>query len=437
MKKLFVLLPTIGLLFLVSTSNASAGCNDYDGDSRGCNNACSPPKADGTSYACKYLSTTQHCVESTSTCGGGSGGTAPDTRSCSGCTAGGLPGQYSCSGSGYSDVNYAFCGGCVNSCVRGALLPTGCRGYINTQCGTGGTGYCSAVTSPYETYYCQGNPPPNTSLGCQSKDPLPGGVRFDDASNNIIGSFCGTVQIDDSFGNFCSRTDTSGCSTNPPPTVPPATPPPSTPTPPPATPTYAGQCQDIKLYAPDWSPMTLAAFSKLTPGAVVYMCVKGTTLGLSAQILGSLINATYVGQSNPGDWLGVFKPNAEDTVPVLWKWLNNTNSATPPSSVPSEILVQFGSVPAGSWEVRYIKAGSATAGSKTPGISLTAPSYDYGPYDMARFTINGVLRPQVQTKREFNNLLTVNDYCDLYKIPTGMYKFAVQGEIHHAISGWK
>ena len=183
--------------------------------------------------------------------------------------------------------------------------------------------------------------------------------------------------------------------------------------------------------------MTLNAFSKLTPGAAVYMCVRGATIGVTAQILGGTVYATYVGQANPGDKLAIFRSDAYDSTPTIWKWLDDTNTATPPASVPNEIAVEFGTVPAGNWDVRLIKAGASTVGVKSPGYPLTAPSYHYGPYDRARFTINGVLYPDDQSKREFNDNLTVNDYCHLFVVPAGMYRFAVQGEIHHLVSGWK
>ncbi len=137
---------------------------------------------------------------------------------------------------------------------------------------SGSTSYgaCGAITGAVDTFYCQGNPPPNTSNGCQRNDPLPGGVHWDDASNSIKGSFCGTVQVDDHDGScvypnglegpcFCSRTDTSGCSTNP------------TPTPPGIT----AQCQNVKAYSPIWTALADADLKKLTAGSHVNFCVTG------------------------------------------------------------------------------------------------------------------------------------------------------------------
>lgn len=53
------------------------------------------------------------------------------------------------------------------------------------------------------------------------------------------------------------------------------------------------------------------------------------------------------------------------------------------------------------------------------------------PFDMGRFTINGVLRNQTTLKRP-----GTNDFCELYTIPTNTYTFKVQGEIHHSVLGW-
>lgn len=53
-------------------------------------------------------------------------------------------------------------------------------------------------------------------------------------------------------------------------------------------------------------------------------------------------------------------------------------------------------------------------------------------FDKARFTINGVLRPEVTLQRPGGT-----DFCDLYTIPANTYSFTVQGEIHHATLGWQ
>lgn len=55
-----------------------------------------------------------------------------------------------------------------------------------------------------------------------------------------------------------------------------------------------------------------------------------------------------------------------------------------------------------------------------------------GTFDMARFTINNVLRPDVT----FVGPGGVG-FCDLYTIPSNTYTFTVQGEIHHTTLGWR
>lgn len=53
-------------------------------------------------------------------------------------------------------------------------------------------------------------------------------------------------------------------------------------------------------------------------------------------------------------------------------------------------------------------------------------------FDMARFTVNGVLRPSVTLRRPGSS-----DFCDLYTIPANTYTFTVQGEIHSPVLGWQ
>lgn len=55
-----------------------------------------------------------------------------------------------------------------------------------------------------------------------------------------------------------------------------------------------------------------------------------------------------------------------------------------------------------------------------------------GSFDKARFTINGKLMPETTLKRPGSN-----DFCYLYTIPSALYNFTVQGEIHHTVLGWQ
>jgi hypothetical protein len=55
-----------------------------------------------------------------------------------------------------------------------------------------------------------------------------------------------------------------------------------------------------------------------------------------------------------------------------------------------------------------------------------------GVFDKARFTVNGVLRPEVTLRRP-----GTTDFCDLYTIPANVYSFSIQGEIHNTLLGWQ
>jgi hypothetical protein len=57
---------------------------------------------------------------------------------------------------------------------------------------------------------------------------------------------------------------------------------------------------------------------------------------------------------------------------------------------------------------------------------------DSGVFDMARFTINGVLKPDTATKRP-----GTNDLCQNFAIPAATTTFNVNAQIHHTTLGWK
>lgn len=75
---------------------------------------------------------------------------------------------------------------------------------------------------------------------------------------------------------------------------------------------------------------------------------------------------------------------------------------------------EYSDIPAKS-SVYFCVAGSSTGGS----------------FDMARFTINGVLFANTTTMRPSSS-----DYCQLFTIPAGTYTTTVQGEVHHNTLGW-
>ena len=67
--------------------------------------------------------------------------------------------------------------------------------------------------------------------------------------------------------------------------------------------------------------------------------------------------------------------------------------------------------------VNFCAVGSASSGS----------------FDMARFTINGVLQANTTTK---GSGAAVNDYCQSYTIPASVTTFNIKAELHHTTLGW-
>lgn len=78
-----------------------------------------------------------------------------------------------------------------------------------------------------------------------------------------------------------------------------------------------------------------------------------------------------------------------------------------------------------SEQIRALKAGEKIGFS----VSGTATS---GTFDKARFTVNGVLRPEVTTVWPG----TTEFYDPDYTIPAGTLNFTVKGELHHSTLGW-
>lgn len=70
--------------------------------------------------------------------------------------------------------------------------------------------------------------------------------------------------------------------------------------------------------------------------------------------------------------------------------------------------------------VRFCVLGSASSGT----------------FDMARFTINGVLRPETTLRRPVSGVDS-DDFCEVYTIPEGISSFTVTAQIHHVSLGWK
>lgn len=118
------------------------------------------------------------------------------------CDAAGLP---YCSGCG------GFCGNASTGCNTLSVERCGEYHYAGTFEGS------SDPNLSYNVYYCAGVYPGSSeggalgTQGCSGTDALPSGVRFDPATGQIIGSFCGTIQVDVPGKGFVSRTDSSGC----------------------------------------------------------------------------------------------------------------------------------------------------------------------------------------------------------------------------------
>jgi hypothetical protein len=55
-----------------------------------------------------------------------------------------------------------------------------------------------------------------------------------------------------------------------------------------------------------------------------------------------------------------------------------------------------------------------------------------GSFDLGQFTINGILQSVTSTRRPG----TTDEFCQLYTIPTGTYRFQVYGAIRHTVLGW-
>ncbi|OGM05168.1 hypothetical protein A2715_03360 [Candidatus Woesebacteria bacterium RIFCSPHIGHO2_01_FULL_39_32] len=113
-----------------------------------------------------------------------------------------------------------------------------------------------------------------------------------------------------------------------------------------------------------------------------------------------------------------------------------TPTATPPNTPtltpPPEITAECSAVKAydsewnllSSTDLANLKAGDVVRFT----VSGTASS---GTFDKARFTINGVLRAEVTTKKPGSN-----EFYDQYTVPVGVTTFNVSAQIHHTDLGW-
>lgn len=287
---LVVLIAIVGLIYynstLQTTKQKAAGikCSTID-NRKDCESSCSPQKANGKSYACKWLSTQGECQESGNECGGQGGVNEEIVPGF--CNSNQLAPTWVQCNSGNGDPNCIFClKSSTKTCID-VLLSRGCPISAGGNLTPGSGTSCNNVKESVTIYYCKGVNYVSSGKGCQGNDPLPEGVYWDASTHSIKGKFCGTIQIDDSAGNFCSKYDSSGCNdklpisipTNTPtktPTLPPTSIPTSTPTsvntPTPTTP--SGQPTNTPVltvtYTPTQSPTpTEIIIAKITDTPII------------------------------------------------------------------------------------------------------------------------------------------------------------------------
>lgn len=187
-----------------------------------------------------------------------------------------------------------WCDGCGGFCLSGTYGGGGCIQAEQAMCpgSGGGFGSCTSITGSVTTYYCEGGV--EGGAGCQDNDPIPNGVGWDGVNNRIVGSFCGTVQIDDTHGNFCSYNDDSGCDEDQPENTPnPTATPTATPT---GTPTSTPTATPTITPTPTNTPPTATPTQTPTPTGSPNFC--GGTCGSNSNCQGGLFCFIENGQTS-------------------------------------------------------------------------------------------------------------------------------------------
>ncbi len=203
---------------LISTRQKAAGvkCSTID-NQKDCNAACSPPKANGKSYACKWLSEKNACVESSKECG--PGGIKEEITE-GFCSNNQTPPHWFQCGIGVGNPKCTFCLKSTTRTCNQVLKERGCGNYYfssdgvcsrsNNKCfkcenASGGDAYhykCDRITN-IGNQGCQDNPRFLGNLG--------GGEQtfcFDGGPDD-----CGSEQID--WGNvFITRIGPVACNKN-------------------------------------------------------------------------------------------------------------------------------------------------------------------------------------------------------------------------------
>lgn len=337
---LFLLVGGIGAGVFLTGQNQNpqerageSGCNGNKTQAS-CVGSCSPIKADGKSYACKWLSAgTGACNESEQECGGGGGGGGLD---CSTALCNPL-GSKSCqeqAGANHKNTGYNC------TCID---LSSGTQCIHDWRCTDFDTNACpiDGGTPPNAGKYCSGNTcsVPAYSSSCwvshyrsdKKDDPVVNDITIGSAtkqSATLGATDCGAEQIDvycnaGTIGGItypnCS-THSGDCSisnryatdcgdTNPPPTTPPTVPPtvPPTTPPTPTAPAITAVCQNIMAYSLNWVRMSSAQLASLKAGDDINFCVAGVATGGSFNkakftINGALQPETTFVKPNSGDY---------------------------------------------------------------------------------------------------------------------------------------
>lgn len=471
MKKLTAFLFSSAILFLfvlVSPSSAQAGCNSNT-DPTSCNAACV------NGYFCSWKSATGTCSQTAQSCGGAPSttGVCPGGTSPSGCldhqnTA---TGQWYCdcyvdtsSNKSCSSSGYALCNGTTTVC-NGTYA---CGGTTSTPptptpTATPTTRIPNPILNPVAPIACMtGNPMPVTFTWSAVTGASSYYLRIDDTSNPWLavcntstppnpGDICSGFITGTSFTallipgktyNYWISTFTNNNTTS------------SSGTPPlsltipniPCAPTQTGPTGTIACQSGSYSTVNFN-WSSVAGASSYYLriddksngwvtCPAPGTTGPTPMPGDSCISGiatnSYSVKLQPNktyDWWvsgyngstpGVLSPPMTFTVPpvctptpapITAKCVSTTIYS--PNWTPI-LSNEYTSLPDNS-QVYFCSAGSSSGGS----------------FDMARFTINGVLFPNTTLMRPGSS-----DYCQLFTIPAGLYTTTVQGEMHHTTLGW-
>jgi hypothetical protein len=84
-----------------------------------------------------------------------------------------------------------------------------------------------------------------------------------------------------------------------------------------------------------------------------------------------------------------------------------------------------------NWDQLDVQSLSQLEAGQTVYLTVSGTSSS-GSFDKARFTVNGVIRPETTTKKPG----TANTFYDDYSIPSGTTTFTINAQIHHTILGW-